>query len=198
MHLADGILPMPILAAGYAAAGTIAFAATRRLKPDDIPRIALVGSGFFVASMIRVPTGVGSVHLLLQGLAGVLLGPRAFLAIGMGLVFQALLLGHGGVTTLGVNACLIGIPAVGVGWVDSRLKSRGDDRFRSLAAGGLAAVATAVSVVCASLVLLSGGDSFVEASAFLFATHAPVIVIEPVITTVVISFLQKVKPGLLQ
>ncbi|MFN4258604.1 MAG: energy-coupling factor ABC transporter permease, partial [Gemmataceae bacterium] len=51
-------------------------------------------------------------HLLLNGLVGVLLGWRAALAIPVGLLLQAALIGHGGYSTLGVNSCILTVPAL--------------------------------------------------------------------------------------
>jgi ABC-type Co2+ transport system permease subunit len=55
---------------------------------------------------------VGMAHLLLNGLIGVILGRRAGLAIPIGLTLQMALFQHGGWTTLGVNSCVMGIPAL--------------------------------------------------------------------------------------
>ena len=65
-----------------------------------------------MASSIHVKLGVTSVHLLLNGLVGVILGRRAPLAILIGVTLQALLVAHGGVTTIGVNASVQAIPAL--------------------------------------------------------------------------------------
>ena len=43
------------------------------------------------------------------------LGWRAGLAIPVGLFLQAVLLGHGGISTLGVNACVMTLPALAAG-----------------------------------------------------------------------------------
>jgi ABC-type Co2+ transport system permease subunit len=59
-----------------------------------------------------VPLGFTSVHLLMNGLVGILLGPRAALAIACGLFLQYWLIGHGGLQTLGVNTCIIALPAL--------------------------------------------------------------------------------------
>jgi ABC-type Co2+ transport system permease subunit len=50
--------------------------------------------------------------LLLNGLVGVVLGRRAALAIPVGLFLQAALIGHGGFSTLGVNSCVMVLPAL--------------------------------------------------------------------------------------
>src|SRR5205823_3097161 len=59
---------------------------------------------------VRVPPT--SVHLLLNGLVGVILGRRAALAIPVGLFLQAALLGHGGFTSLGINSLTMVLPAL--------------------------------------------------------------------------------------
>lgn len=196
MHLADGILPLPVLAGGFLTAGVASALAARRLEAVELPRIAVLSSAFFIGSLIHVPLGVTSVHLLLHGLVGVLLGPASFLAIGLGLLFGAILLGHGGLTTLGVNACLLGLPAMGAGWLFA-LAARGRSaRARVAWAAALTALATLVSVVAAAALLLTAGEQFKEASAFLLTAHLPTLFIEPAVAAAVVSFLQKVKPEL--
>src|SRR5262249_24058426 len=62
-----------------------------------------------------------SVHLILNGLVGVVLGRRAPLAVAVGLTLQYLLLSHGGLTTLGINTCIVALPALAGGGRDSLL-----------------------------------------------------------------------------
>jgi len=93
-----------------------------RVRDEEIPRIALLTSAFFVASLIHVRLGPTSVHLLLNGLVGVILGWRAGLAIPVGLALQAVLLGHGGFSTIGVNASVMTIPALLCGGLFSLLR----------------------------------------------------------------------------
>ena len=74
-------------------------------------------AAFFVASLVHIRIGPTSVHLLLNGLAGVLLGLRAGPSIAVGLTLQAVLIGHGGFSALGVNICVMTIPALFAGLV---------------------------------------------------------------------------------
>lgn len=114
VHIPDGVLPNSWSAAGYAAAAVLVVANGRRLADDEIPRLALLSAAFFVASLIHVPIPVGpavSVHLLLTGLVGVVLGRRAVVAIAVGLALQCVLIGHGGYGSLGVNVCVMTLPA---------------------------------------------------------------------------------------
>ena len=94
-----------------------------RVRDEEIPRIALMTAAFFVASLIHVPVGPTSVHLLLNGLLGVIVGRRAPLAVLLGLTLQAVLLGHGGFTTIGVNTCVMALPALGAAWLFGTLRA---------------------------------------------------------------------------
>jgi cobalt/nickel transport system permease protein len=113
VHISDGVLATPWLLGGFAVASLLALWGAWRITDEDIPRVALLTAAFFVASSMRLPLGVSSAHLLLNGLLGVVLGRRAALAIPVGLFLQAVLLGHGGVSVLGVNSCIQIIPALG-------------------------------------------------------------------------------------
>jgi cobalt/nickel transport system permease protein len=111
VHISDGFLPPVWQIGGFVAAGTLLILYGRRLTDAEIPRLALLSAVFFVASTIHVRVGPTSVHLLLGGLVGVVLGRRAVLAITVGLVLQAALIGHGGFYSLGVNICDLTLPA---------------------------------------------------------------------------------------
>jgi ABC-type Co2+ transport system permease subunit len=65
-----------------------------------------------VSSSLHIPVGPTRAHLLLTGLVGVILGPRACLAIPLALLLQYFLLQHGGFWTLGVNSCVMAVPAL--------------------------------------------------------------------------------------
>jgi cobalt/nickel transport system permease protein len=115
VHISDGVLAWPWLAGGFLLAGLLVAAA--------MIRIALMTAAFFVASLIHVSVGPTSVHLLLNGLLGVIVGRRAPLAVLLGLTLQAVLFGHGGFTTLGVNTCVMTLPALGAAWLFGRLRA---------------------------------------------------------------------------
>src|SRR5690348_15496624 len=88
VHISDGILSFPWLAGGFVVAGLLALLAAYRVRDEEIPRIALLSAAFFIGSLIHVRLGPTSVHLLLNGLVGVILGRRAPLAILIGLGLQ--------------------------------------------------------------------------------------------------------------
>ena len=81
MHVQDGILASSVLAGGWAVAGVTTAVCLRTVKEEQIPRTAVLTACFFVASTIHVPLWGTSIHLVLSGLCGVILGPAAFLAV---------------------------------------------------------------------------------------------------------------------
>lgn len=78
MHVADGALSVPVLAGATTLAGTGRAIGLRPLEPVDVPRVGMASALFFVASLVHVPVGVASAHLVLSGLMGLLLGWAAF------------------------------------------------------------------------------------------------------------------------
>ena len=76
VHLGDGVLSDAWIACGFALAAAMVGAAMWRLREEDIPRIGVLSAAFFVASSIHIKLAVlpTSVHLILNGLVGVVLG----------------------------------------------------------------------------------------------------------------------------
>ncbi len=112
VHISDGVLAWPWLAAGVALAAALLWSAAWRIRDEEIPRVAILSAAFFVSSLIHVRAGPTSIHLLLTGLVGVVLGRRAALAIFVGLLLQVILFNHGGYWSLGVNTCVMTCPAL--------------------------------------------------------------------------------------
>jgi len=122
MHIMEGYLP-PAHAAGWWAAsapflGYGFYAVGRMLKKNPQARLLLGASGgfAFVLSALKLPSVTGSSsHATGIGLGAILFGPWVMCVLGaIVLLFQALFLAHGGLTTLGANAFSMAI--VG-GWV---------------------------------------------------------------------------------
>ena len=109
MHISEGILQGPTIAAGFAVAVVGAALTMRKMDLEEIPKISVITALFFVASLIKIPIGVASIHLILSGVAGIVLGKRAFVAIMIGIIFQAIIFGHGGISVIGVNTAMMGI-----------------------------------------------------------------------------------------
>jgi cobalt/nickel transport system permease protein len=198
VHLSDGAFSEPWLIAGFAGLGFLLTLALWRVREEDIPRIGVLTAAFFVGSSIHIKLAVlpTSVHLILNGLVGVVLGRRAPIAAVVGLLLQYLLLAHGGLTTLGLNACVIAIPAVLAGWCYPLLRRLGLTPFaRGLLLGGGAA---AGAVTLNFLVLLFGGkEDWSTLAKLVLVAHIPVVIVEGLMLGVIVRYLEKVKPDML-
>ena len=211
MHIPDGIIPVTVAAGGYAVTGAVTWYSLRQIdkREDpraDIPKAALLTAAFFVASWVHVPLAITSVHLILNGLLGVILGWYAFPAILIGLLFQAVMFQHGGLTTLGVNAAMMGIPALLAFGIFRLRVVFGQAEHKGLSATlGLlgSATATVLSVLTFYTLLVTTIPNTIDAAterAVIGVTavaHMPVLIIEGVLTALLILFLMRVKPQLL-
>jgi cobalt/nickel transport system permease protein len=155
VHISDGVLQPSWQYCGIAVAALLAALASIRIRDEEIPRVALLTAAFFVASLIHLRLGPTSAHLLLNGLVGVVLGMRAALAIPVGLTLQALLIGHGGILTIGINSCILTLPALLAGWLFALLHRVSWSRhpwFRAALVGGSTLVWTLALVFGAVVV----------------------------------------------
>lgn len=132
MHIAEGFLPVGHAVAWFAVStpfvihGARAVIKESKENPDSRLLLAAAGAFTFVLSSIKLPSVTGSSsHPTGTGLGAVLFRPpvMAFLAT-IVLLFQALLLAHGGLTTLGANVFSMGIAGPWVGYAFWKLSTR--------------------------------------------------------------------------
>ena len=209
MHIPDGILPPAVCLAGYVATGAATYYALRKIEQQSDPRAevakaSLLTAAFFVASWIHIPIPPTSVHLTLIGLMGAVLGYYAFPAILIGLFFQAVMFQHGGLTTLGVNAIVMGLPALLSYQVLALWHKLLGARLNRTWLGVLASLSGALALLLAALLATSlliatipaELDVAAERSAILSMglAHIPLSLIEGLITALVVLFLQRVRP----
>jgi len=188
MHVPDGMLPAQVCLAGYGGTAILTVLSLNRIRRrgdslEGIPRASVMAAAFFVVSWIHIPIPPASVHFVLGGLMGVILGWFAFPAVLIGLFFQAVMFGHGGLTTLGVNGIIIGLPAL----------------LASAAGAGSVALS---ALMAASLLMLTIPEHIplqaeYHALRIMALAYVPVAAVEGVFTAMVVSFLSKVKPEML-
>ncbi len=194
MHISEGVLSPPVLLTGGVLTLIGLAMGLKRLKNEKLPEVAVLSSAFFVASLIHVPLGPTSVHLILNGLVGLLLGWTSFLAIFLGLLLQALFFQFGGLTTLGVNTFDMAFPAV-ICWFIFKRFIKKDNLKLSFVAGFLAgASAVFLAGIFTSLALYFTEHKFIFVAKALLTAHIPIAIIEGFITAFVTTYLLKVKP----
>ncbi len=197
MHIVDGALSTEVLVAGgVLTAGGLAIG-LKQLTVEKIPATGVLSAAFFVASLIHVSLGVSSVHLIMNGLCGLILGWAAFPALFIALLLQAVFFGFGGLTVLGVNALNIALPAVIIHYMCRRgcASSNTVTAVGAAILGGAGAIALTTLTVALSLAF--SGDEFIPAAQLVFIAHIPVMVIEGLLSGAAVYLLKRVKPELL-
>jgi cobalt/nickel transport system permease protein len=199
VHIAEGMLGIEICISGYAVAGGLTALALNNVKQEHALKISVMGACFFVSSLIHIPVPPTSIHLALLGLIGIILGLEAVLAIGVGLFFQALLFQHGGLSTLGVNLCIMGLPAVCSALLFKPLIKKWKNRQNLLIVTGaiLAALCIVLATVLMALVLIAAGSEFSVLVVLISVPQGLLALIEGVITGLILKSLLKLKPELI-
>ncbi len=196
MHISEGILSGPVLASGAALAMAGTAIGLKKIDYDRIVHVAILASAFFVASLIHVNIGPSSVHLILNGIVGLLLGFAAIPAILTALLLQSVLFQYGGLTTLGVNVVVMAFPAVLVHYLF--LPLLGKSSILTFVGGFLAGMASIMlSSLLLGLALWFTDKNFFETSLTIITAHIPVMIIEGIVTGFCVSFLLKVYPEII-
>lgn len=204
MHIPDGPLSVSAVGIGILGAGAALAAAgtawgLRRLDYERVPQVALLSSAFFVASLIHVPLGGASVHLVLNGLVGLVLGWAAFPAILIALALQAVFFpGLGGFTTLGVNTVVMAAPAVVSYAMFHRLVRSPNQTAAMLTGFAAGALAVLLGAALLAAVLAAAGKEFETLAQAVLLAHVPVAMVEGLVTSSAVAFLRKVRPALLE
>lgn len=197
MHISDGILSGPVITAGFVGTAAIAAYTLRNMDLEEIPKISVATSAFFVASLIHMPVGPTSVHLILNGLMGILLGRRAFPAIMLGITLQAILFGHGGVTAIGVNTLTMGggaLLAYGVWQLRHRFSFKKKEQVFAFISAASGIIFAGLGL---ALALLTTGEQFAATAGMVLMYHIPIMFIEGLVAAATVNFLLKVKPEVL-
>jgi len=196
MHISEGVLSGPVLVSGAALAAVGTAIGLKKIDYDKIARVGMLSGAFFVASLIHVPLGPTSVHLILNGMVGLVLGWAAFPAILVALALQAVLFQFGGITALGVNAVIMALPAVLCYLVFGRLIHR-RPAVALAAAFACGFLAVLISGIFVGVALMFTEERFFTVATAVVVAHLPVMTIEGIVTALCVAFLRRVQPSML-
>ncbi|MBZ3935047.1 CbiM family transporter [Methanimicrococcus blatticola] len=230
MHISDGILPTWVLAAGWILTIILLVVSIAWSKKqvgnltEKVPQAAVMTAALFVACMFRIPVPPTSLHLMLAGLAGIMLGPLAFVCIFISLLLQAILLQFGGITVLGVNSLLMGVPALCGYLVFMALSKTKSPSWLSGAVTSF--IAVTITTILLGIIFYVSGVDFGSLGAMLdrvsgipilsniadvlqntpglltffmiFLMNIPLMLAEAVISAFILPFIEKVKPEMLE
>ena len=198
MHIADGVLSTPVAATTSAVTAAALVYSVKGMTEEEIPKTSLMAGVFFAVSLISIPVGPSTIHPLFAGLLGVILGRRAPLAIFVGLLLQAVLFQHGGLTTLGANTLMLVVPAL----LSYKLFYAMGNRpvfLRGALVGGLSVMVTvAILVVLLFLTDPRFGEGLLSVINILVVGHLPLAGIEALVTGAALKLIAKAKPEMIK
>lgn len=205
MHIMEGFLPVKwaviwyVLFIPFFVIGLKNITKVVKEQPKKKLLLALCGAFVFVLSALKIPSVTGSCsHPTGVGLASILFGPSVTVVLGtIVLLFQALLLAHGGITTLGANAFSMAIFGPIVSYVIWKLLKDKVNRnvvvFLAAALGDLATY-TLTSLQLGLAFPDPVGGFAVSAAKFLgifFVTQIPIAIAEGLLTTIIYNFISE-------
>ncbi|AIQ57307.1 energy-coupling factor ABC transporter permease [Paenibacillus borealis] len=210
MHIMEGFLPVGWAVFWWVAflpffvLGIIRLRSMTKENPELKLLLGLAGAFTFVLSALKMPSVTGSSsHPTGTGLGAVMLGPLPMGVIGsVVLLFQALLLAHGGITTLGANAFSMAVAGPFAGYAVYKLMMKLPDREK-LALFCAAAVADLMTYVVTSFQLAvafpaaDGGvlASFLKFGGIFAVTQIPLAISEGLLTVLLWNWLKSYSPN---
>ncbi|KJR98820.1 MAG: cobalamin biosynthesis protein CbiM [Peptococcaceae bacterium BRH_c4a] len=204
MHIAEGFLPVKwaglwvIVTAPFLVVGLRSIRGSIKEKPDLKMLLGLVGAFAFILSALKIPSLTGSCsHPTGVGLGAVLFGPAAMSVLGcIVLIFQALFLAHGGITTLGANTFSMAVvgPFVAYGVYKALQKMSAPhwlSVFLAAALGDLLTYVTTSLQLALAFPDAVGGvaASFVKFAGVFAITQIPLAISEGLLTVLVFNLL---------
>ncbi|HEX2314156.1 MAG TPA: energy-coupling factor ABC transporter permease [Thermomonospora sp.] len=203
MHIAEGYLPVShavawsLAAAPFVVHGVVTLNRQVKANPEDKLLLGASGAFCFVLSALKIPSVTGSCsHPTGTGLGAILFRPPVMTVLGtITLVFQALLLAHGGLTTLGANAFSMAVAGPWAGYA-VYVATRRFGLLPAVFAGAFVADLTTYCVTSTQLALAfpdaeSGFAGALAKFGGIFAvTQIPLAVSEGLLTVLVVRLLR--------
>jgi len=216
MHIYEGFLPWQWCVFWYALAIPVVVYGIIRIKkvtdehPESKPILAVSGAFMFVLSSLKLPSVTGSCsHPTGNGLGAVLFGPAVVSVLCViVLLFQALLLGHGGLTTLGANTFSMGIIGPLAAWLIYKgwQKVEGSQEaggfilvgifFAAFFADLLTYVTTAIQLSLA-FPIPTFESAMLKFMGIYAVTQLPLAIAEGILTVVIFDYIMKLRPDVL-
>ncbi len=210
MHIMEGFLPWQWCLFWYLISAPVIIYGIMRIirisdeNPEAKPLLAVSGAFMFVLSSLKLPSVTGSCsHPTGNGLGAVLFGPAVTSVMALiVLIFQAVLLAHGGLTTLGANVFSMGIIGPLFAWGIYRLAGKGlSSSVAVFLAAFLGDIMTYVttSVQLAMAFPIPGFSEALMKFMVIFAyTQLPLAVAEGLLTVVIFENILKLKPDIME
>ncbi len=212
MHIMEGFLPGPWWQIWFAISIPVILYGIHKLnklmeeKRDLLPLLAVSGAYIFVLSSLKLPSVTGSCsHPTGTGMAAILFGPAISAVLSMiVLMYQALFLAHGGLTTLGANVFSMGIAGPVIAYLIYKIGMKAGLNFyftvflATAMADIVTYLVTSLELALAFPAQVGGVIASFQAFAAIFAlTQLPLAIMEGAITALIFKYVIQVKGDVL-
>lgn len=208
MHIAEGFLPKTqaliwfIIAAPFVVVGMKSLTKITREHPDQKLMLALSGAFVFLLSSLKLPAMTGScTHPTGVGLGTILFGPLPMFVLGtITLLFQAILLAHGGLTTLGANVFSMAVcgPIVCYVIYKALKKAKVNEFFTVFLASTIGDLFTYFVTSVQLAIAFPGGNFWAAVGKYMgvfMLTQVPIAIMEGILTVLVYNGVKKYVGG---
>jgi cobalt/nickel transport system permease protein len=212
MHIMEGFLPLQWAVFWWAVAIPCLMLGIYRLKKvldadrEALPLLGVTGGFIFILSSLKLPSVTGSCsHPTGTGLSSICFGPWITSVVcAIVLLFQALFLAHGGLSTLGANLVSMGIVGPLAGYAVYRLlrETRANMFLTVFLACALSDMftyfTTSLELALAYPAAVGGvGSSFVLFTGIFAVTQVPLAIVEGIVLALVFKYIVRLKPDIL-
>ncbi|MGJ0359908.1 energy-coupling factor ABC transporter permease [Aliarcobacter cryaerophilus] len=196
MHISDGILTLEVTVVSTTVATLFLIYSFKNLSNDKIALASAFSALFFVASFIHIPFGFTQIHLMLLGFIGVFLGSVAIFSISLALILQALLLGFGGVSSIGVNVLIMGLASYLVYIIFKLNFLRALNEKIKFFLIGFSGVFISTFILFMHLILSK--EEYEKLSYTIIFANIPTMILESLVTLFLFLYIKRTMPSLLK
>lgn len=211
MHIMEGFLPMEWCLFWYIISFTVVIYGIIKIKkiteesPEIKPLLAVSGAFMFILSALKLPSVTGSSsHPTGSGLSAVIFAPAITSVLAtIVLLFQALLLAHGGITTLGANVFSMGIAGPFFAWLiykgSNKLGIKSSIAiFLAAFSADILTYTTTGAQLALAFPIPSFGAAFFKFLAIFAYTQIPLAIVEGFLTVIIWDYIVKLRPDILE
>ena len=212
MHIMEGFLPLPWCAFWFALSlPVVAYGAYKmnqmmKANRDVLPLLAVSGAFVFVLSSLKMPSVTGSCsHPTGTGIGAILFGPSITAVLStIVLIYQAIFLAHGGLTTLGANTFSMGIVGPFVGYLVYKACMKRDVNMyiavflAALLADWFTYIVTSIELALAFPAASGGVLASFQAFLAVFAiTQVPLAIVEGAVSALMFKYIVQLRSDVL-
>lgn len=196
MHISDGVLTLEVAIVSSIVAFGFFVYSFKNLSNEKIALASAFSALFFVTSFIHIPFGPTQIHLMLIGFIGMFLGSVAIFSISLALILQALLLGFGGLSSIGANILVMGVSSYLVFLLFKlEIFKRLNEKIKFFLIGFSGVF---ISSFILFFLLIFSKEEYKKVAYSILIVNIPTMILEGLVTLFLFLYIKKTMPNLLK